>query len=120
LRLTILLVPNQLLSRRVMKIEIGEQLPDPFSEEIRSVLRLVYEAGRAKGREEARREQQGLAEPPDATVQKLAEPNSKSPDMGGRPQIRGSHCSPSATKAYRQQSPLVGIAGRVGSITPDV
>ena len=103
-----------------MKIEIGEQLPDAFPAEIRSVLRLVYEAGRAKGREEARREQQGLAEPPDASVRKLAEPNSKSPDMGGRPQIRGSHCSPSATKAYRQQSPLVGIAGRVGSITPDV
>ena len=34
-----------------MKIEI-EELPDTLSKEIRKLLRMVYEAGRAKGREE--------------------------------------------------------------------
>jgi hypothetical protein len=44
---------------------VNAELPAPTAEEIQSVVRMAYEAGRAKGREEAKSEQQGLVEPPD-------------------------------------------------------
>ena len=66
-----------------MKIEI-EELPDTLSKEIRKLLRMVYEAGRAKGREEARREQQHLAKPANGTAQK-----STAPSLPGKPARRG-------------------------------
>lgn len=41
---------------------VNAELPAPTAEEIRSVVRMAYEAGRTRGREDARNEQQGLAE----------------------------------------------------------
>jgi hypothetical protein len=44
---------------------VNAELLMPTAEKIRNIVRMAYEAGRAKGREEAKSEQQGLAEPPD-------------------------------------------------------
>lgn len=47
-----------------MRIVNAEHLI-PKAEEIQKLLQKAYDAGRTRGREEAKREQQGLAEPPD-------------------------------------------------------
>jgi hypothetical protein len=50
------------LRGRVMRIESAELLA-PTAEGLRTIVRMAYAAGRARGREEAKRELQGPAEP---------------------------------------------------------
>jgi len=45
-----------------MRIESAELLA-PTAEGFRTIVRMAYAAGRARGREEAKRQLQGLAEP---------------------------------------------------------
>ena len=46
-----------------MRIKTAELLA-PTAEGFRTIVRMAYAAGRARGREEAKRQLQGLAEPP--------------------------------------------------------
>lgn len=44
------------------------ELPSPTAEGFRTIVRMAYAAGRARGREEAKRELEGHAKPPAAST----------------------------------------------------